>query len=185
MTDERIILQKQEKDVLRKVGRPSINPFHRKEVEEDFYCRAQYVVGHYFSSSKEFEKKPFVLNERCHMGKTTFWAFIFYFYKKTEQEWMERKYCPVFPETERPWVDDNLSHFLMLLAQKVGSEAVGNRASTLKVVDKLESMEISAMFVSGYDKSLSKESTKYREIYQLVLEIWYNIPVPKSTGINV
>lgn len=174
MQDERLIYLKREQDASRSVGRPLRNPFHHRETEEDFCRRARIVVERYYDSSPENTKKPFVLPGGVRMGKTTFWAFIFYFYTKKYPESAEKLFCPIFPELEHPLMDNNLDHFLQILKRLHTTGAVGDRPATLKVVKALEEMRGlgSLHDLSQYSQGCQRNLEKYRHLYQTVLKCW-------------
>lgn len=170
-------IRKREQDVCRGAGRPSRNPFRYPEVEQDFYRRAREVVARCYDPSPENEKKPFRVSERCRLGKTHFWAFIFYMYVRKER-FIERELCPLFPDLDLPLVEDNLQHFLMLLRGHVGGDCVGDRSAVSKNMIKCKELPISytdRFFgeLGTADAAKANSSRKWRSIYQEVLRLWF------------
>lgn len=156
------------------VGRPYVHPFHHKEVEEDFYQRAVRMVELYFDLSDPAAKKPVRLSDTCRMGKTAFWAFIYYFYIQKHVLSAERL-CPLFPHLERPFLDENLDHFLQLLLQHVPQEAVGDRCAIVKLMQKYTFgfLLSSNREIEGQPASARKAMEKLRDQYRTVLRYFY------------
>ena len=176
MQDAHLINRKFEQRISN-AGRPSRNPFHQPEVQVDFGERARAVVKRYFNPSPENTKKPFVLPGGVRLGKTAFWALIFYFYIKETPALAEKKFCPLFEELEHPLVDENLDHFLRLLEMQIGREACGDRGATCKNVNSLKDTPGLSRMTDIPDRQSSRgfNPDKYRRIYQVVLKCWYEV----------
>ena len=169
---QRFLDRRREQDLCRRVGRPFRNPFRYPEVEQDFYRRAAEVVRLCYRPSSESDKKPFLVNG-IPMGKTAFWAFIYYFYVKVEVQPAERDFCPLFPDLQRPLLEENLDHFLMLLRGHVPQECVGDRPAISKKVKKLCGMSLGFVREVEGMSHITNELRKYRSIYQEVLRLWF------------
>lgn len=168
-----LLQRKEQAGIKRSSGRPLKNPFHHTQVEEDLCQRARAMVQRYYDSSPQNTKKPFVLTGGVRMGKTTFWAAIYYYYTTRYVQSAEAYYCPLYPDLERPLMDTNLDYFLRTLCQWVGREPVGDRVATLRAYQMLAEKSIASM-TEIREKSPAEASfmNKYRCIYQTVLRCW-------------
>ncbi len=176
MNNDEHILQQKQSERIRPVGRPVVNPFRNKDVEEDFYLRAEAVVKLAYDHSPENTKKPFVLAYNCRMGKTAFWAFIYYYYTLAELSPEEFYTCPIHPMEYRPLAEDNLDHFLNLLKARVGEEVVGSRPAILKRVQAYKSHKLSHPRMEKFcPRWLTGKLKTYRKQYEIVLKVWKNI----------
>lgn len=178
MNNEERILQQKQSERVRPVGRPAVNPFRNRLVEEDFYRRAAEVVRQAYDHSPENTKKPFVLSSNCRMGKTAFWAFIYYYYTNPDPAPVEFATCGIFPMEPRPLIDENLDYFIYLLKARLGEEVVGTRPAILKRVQAYRKHKLTVPYLTVLDNPLYCDYVKlatYRKQYEFVLKVWKGI----------
>ena len=140
----------------RPVGHPTVYPFSSPEDEKEFFRKAAEAVRLYYHGSEENTKKPFVFPSGLRMGKTAFWAFIYY-----------------HMIAEQFFGCENVAYIVENLAIHLGEEHVGDRASINSKILKLKSTGIFTDTPSNdLTPSALKFYNKYHPIYLEVTSLW-------------
>lgn len=140
----------------RTVGRPLESPFCSKESEEEFIRRGKAMLELYYRPGGDSKtRKDFVFNAGYAMSKTSFWSFIYLYYRLEHQ------------------MHDNLQGFLSVIRLNFGEKVSSDRTTLLKCVKMFD--EHAVQFKNSCEKESKAEKDvqdTLRSHYQYVVKRW-------------